>query len=115
MYEDQQITCADCGASFAFTAQEQEFYSSKGFSAPKRCKTCRESRKAGGGPRSGGGGGGGGGMGGPRGGGGARGDRGAREMHDATCSSCGKPTQVPFKPRGDRPVYCRECFQSQRH
>lgn len=33
-----------------------------------------------------------------------------REMHKATCSDCGKECEVPFKPRGDRPVYCRECF-----
>lgn len=32
------------------------------------------------------------------------------QMHDATCSSCGKACQLPFKPTGDRPVYCRECF-----
>ncbi|MHA1516212.1 MAG: CxxC-x17-CxxC domain-containing protein [Candidatus Heimdallarchaeaceae archaeon] len=37
-----------------------------------------------------------------------------REMHDAVCAKCKKETQVPFKPDGDRPVYCRECYQSQR-
>ena len=37
-----------------------------------------------------------------------------REMHDAICAKCGKETQVPFKPSQDRPVYCRECFQSQK-
>jgi len=36
---------------------------------------------------------------------------GPREMHDAVCSDCGQQTQVPFKPSGDRPVYCRDCFQ----
>ncbi len=39
---------------------------------------------------------------------------GPREMHDATCSSCGKQTQVPFKPSGDRPVYCLDCFKAQK-
>ncbi len=38
-------------------------------------------------------------------------DRGPREMHDTVCSDCGQATQVPFKPSGDRPVYCRECFE----
>ena len=33
-----------------------------------------------------------------------------REMTKVTCSNCGKETEVPFKPTGDRPVYCRECF-----
>jgi CxxC-x17-CxxC domain-containing protein len=31
-------------------------------------------------------------------------------MHAVTCSACGKETEVPFRPSGDRPVYCRECF-----
>jgi len=35
---------------------------------------------------------------------------GPREMHKATCAECGKECEVPFKPRGDRPVYCKECF-----
>lgn len=30
--------------------------------------------------------------------------------YDATCSKCGKACQVPFKPAGDRPVFCRDCF-----
>ena len=38
-------------------------------------------------------------------------NRGHREMHEVTCADCGKKTEVPFKPDGDRPVYCRECYQ----
>jgi CxxC-x17-CxxC domain-containing protein len=34
-----------------------------------------------------------------------------REMHKVTCAECGKETEVPFKPDGSRPVYCRDCFQ----
>lgn len=37
-----------------------------------------------------------------------------KEMHDVTCSECGKETQVPFEPDGNRPVYCRECYQKHR-
>lgn len=37
-------------------------------------------------------------------------DRGPREMHKATCSECGNECEVPFKPKEDRPVYCKECF-----
>ena len=37
-----------------------------------------------------------------------------REMHKVTCAECGKETEVPFKPDGTRPVYCRECYQSRR-
>ncbi len=47
--------------------------------------------------------------------GGFRGGRGGfggpREMHKATCADCGQETEVPFQPSGDRPVYCRECYQ----
>ena len=48
--------------------------------------------------------------------GGSRGgyNSGPREMTDVTCSECGKPTQVPFKPDGSRPVYCSECYQKHR-
>jgi CxxC-x17-CxxC domain-containing protein len=35
-------------------------------------------------------------------------------MYPAVCSQCGKDTEVPFQPRTDKPVYCRECFQQQR-
>jgi len=47
-----------------------------------------------------------------RGGGGGRGgfSSGPREMFDAKCADCGKETQVPFKPDGTRPVYCRDCY-----
>jgi CxxC-x17-CxxC domain-containing protein len=33
-------------------------------------------------------------------------------LFDVTCESCGKDTQVPFKPTGGKPVYCRDCFKS---
>ncbi|EIJ65493.1 hypothetical protein BD31_I0684 [Candidatus Nitrosopumilus salaria BD31] len=42
---------------------------------------------------------------------GRRDDR-PREMFDAKCGDCGNDCQIPFKPRDDRPVYCRECFQN---
>jgi CxxC-x17-CxxC domain-containing protein len=103
MSVDQILVCADCKSEFPFSASEREFYESKGFSPPRRCKPCRDAAKAakgqGGGSSYGGGYGGGSGA--PR----------NREMHQVTCASCGVQTQVPFKPTGDRPVYCRDCFQ----
>lgn len=118
-YADKTITCRDCGTAFVFTAGEQEFYAQKGFTnEPTRCPSCRQQRKMSGGAgggRSGGyssrdsfGGGGGGRSGGYSSGG------GAREMHTTTCASCGNEAQVPFVPRGDKPVYCSDCFQQQR-
>ena len=41
-------------------------------------------------------------------------NRGPREMHKVTCADCGKETEVPFKPDGTRPVYCRDCYQNHR-
>ncbi|GAC1353467.1 MAG: zinc-ribbon domain containing protein [Herpetosiphon sp.] len=115
-FADKTLTCRDCGTAFTFTSGEQEFYAQKGFdNEPTRCTSCRQTRKQsrdggsgyGGGYSSGGGSYGGG-------GGGYSSDRGQREMHTVTCSSCGKPAEVPFLPRGDKPVYCSECFKSNR-
>jgi CxxC-x17-CxxC domain-containing protein len=40
-----------------------------------------------------------------------RGDRGDRPaMHQAVCAECGKNCEVPFRPSGDKPVYCSDCF-----
>ena len=123
-YADRVLTCRDCGQSFVFTAGEQEFHASKGFeNDPSRCADCRATRKAsrGGGSGYGGGGYGGGGYssggyssGGGYGGGGGGYDRSERTMYTAVCSECGQEARVPFQPRGDRPVYCSDCFSRQR-
>ena len=137
MYTDKTLTCADCGQEFTFTASEQDFYAQRGFTEPRRCASCRASRKAargdagggmgggssygsygaGGGYSAGGynAGGGGGGYGGGGGGGyGGGRDRGPREMFSATCSNCGREAQVPFRPTSGKPVYCSDCFRSMR-
>jgi len=104
VYTDQLLACVDCSAQFTFTTGEQEFYAQKGFqNKPTRCPDCRQARKA---NRASGGGGGGTDR--PRYGG------GERQMFRTTCSSCGGAAEVPFEPRGDKPVYCRDCFQKQR-
>ncbi len=96
MYQDETLACVDCSRSFTFTTGEQEFYAQKGFTnKPTRCTDCRAARKA---DRSGGAG---------------RGRSGGqREMFKATCSQCGGVAEVPFQPRADKPVYCRDCFAS---
>jgi CxxC-x17-CxxC domain-containing protein len=38
-------------------------------------------------------------------------DKFGREMHKVNCSECGQETTVPFAPDGERPVYCRDCYQ----
>ncbi len=39
---------------------------------------------------------------------------GQREMFKVTCSDCKKECEVPFKPSGDRPVYCKDCFSKRK-
>jgi CxxC-x17-CxxC domain-containing protein len=109
-YSDRSLTCADCGQSFDFTSSEQQFYADRGFTEPRRCQSCRASRKAARGDTGSGGSGGGSYSGGSGGGY----DRGPREMFSATCSSCGREAQVPFRPSGAKPVYCSDCFSSRR-
>jgi len=98
---DQNLTCVDCGKQFTFTESEQEFYQSKGFSTPGRCPDCRAARKA---ARN---------SGSSYSSGGSSYSSGERQMYPAVCAQCGKDTQVPFSPRGDKPVYCSDCYRTQ--
>lgn len=90
---DKTISCKQCGVDFLFTENEQEFYKEKGFeNEPQRCPSCRAARKQQ-----------------------ARGGyQRERKMYPATCSECGVETTVPFEPSGDKPVYCRDCYQARR-
>ena len=108
-FADKTLVCRDCKANFTFTAGEQEFYANKGLqNEPVRCSSCRLNRKttttrnepeegyvrygvfA------------------------SFGGRTPRQMHPATCAECGMMTEVPFQPRGDRPVYCSACYSKMR-
>jgi CxxC-x17-CxxC domain-containing protein len=90
--ENKTLNCADCGANFTFSVEDQEFFQSKGYTnEPKRCPSCRQARKS------------------ERTGSGSYGS--PRQMFPATCASCGKQTEVPFEPRSGRPVYCRDCYR----
>ncbi|HEY8489880.1 MAG TPA: zinc-ribbon domain containing protein [Dehalococcoidia bacterium] len=95
-YQDKTLTCVECGNTFVFTAGEQEFHASKGFTnEPKRCPDCRAARRARreGEPAP------------------AAARPRDRELYVATCDRCGNEARVPFQPRGDRPVYCSDCFR----
>jgi CxxC-x17-CxxC domain-containing protein len=110
-FEDKKVVCSDCGAEFVHSAEDQARYAERGFShEPKRCPQCRESRRSQSGRGHGPGGpsrasGGSGGPGAPR---------EARESYEVVCAECGAQTTVPFKPSGNRPVYCRDCFRNKR-
>lgn len=88
-FQDTELACGDCGATFVFSADEQAFYQEKGFSSPKRCGECRSARKNQG--------------------------RRSRPQFEAVCSECGCETTVPFQPREDKPVYCSDCFRNTRY
>ena len=105
-FTDKTLKCMECGQDFTYTVAEQELHQSLGYqNEPKRCTPCREAKRQrkGSGPRSGP-------AGGPRGGGGGV----PKEFFAAVCAECGKEAQLPFKPRGDRPVYCSDCFSKKR-
>lgn len=111
-FTDKTLKCVECGGDFTYTASEQELHKSLGYqNEPKRCSGCREAKRMRKGETAGARGGGRGGFGGGgRGGGGG----GPREFFTAVCAECGKEAQLPFKPRGDRPVYCSDCFARKR-
>jgi len=93
--EDKIITCKDCGNEFVFSGREQQFFAEKGFqNQPQRCRDCRQVRRSQNGDQAV-----------PR--------TSARPSFEAVCAACGVETTVPFRPRGDRPVYCRTCFSAQ--
>ena len=93
MYVDKALTCVECDAPFSFTTEEQTYHAQKGYTnEPKRCPTCRAKRRA---------------------------ERdefasGPRQLFSVTCAQCGQAAQVPFQPRGDKPVYCNDCYRTQR-
>ncbi len=103
-YQDKSIKCSDCEATFTFSAGEQEQFASRGYTnEPKRCPSCRQTRKV------------------RQFGNGGTSHRNSsfstptqREMFPATCSECGRDTKVPFEPRNGRPVYCSECYSKVR-
>ena len=98
-FQDKTIQCADCGTEFSFTAGEQEFFQTKGYTnEPKRCSSCRQTRKT---ERNGNGNGG-------------NSYEPRRQMFPAICSECGKDTEVPFEPIDGRPVYCSDCYSKVR-
>jgi len=96
-FQEKSLQCSDCSTTFTFSAEEQEFFQSRGYTnEPKRCPSCRQARKQ------------------ERYGSGGSGYDQRRQMFPAVCAECGKDTEVPFEPRGDKPVYCSDCYRKVR-
>lgn len=93
-FQDKTLICEECNNEFIFSVKDQEFFAEKGFTnEPKRCIECRVRRRRDrkssqdGGQR-----------------------RDERRLYEIICDQCGEKAEVPFKPSGTRPVYCRKCF-----
>jgi len=113
-YQDKSIQCSDYATTFTFGDEEEEEFASKGYTnEPNRRPSYREARKAKQVAKGG------------------TSDNNVsssynngsssynnrsyssapRQMFPVKCATCGKDTQVPFEPRGDRPVYCPDCYR----
>jgi CxxC-x17-CxxC domain-containing protein len=88
---DRWLRCKDCGAEFAFSILEQEFFKLKQLAnVPKRCQDCRVLNRA------------------------QRQGVDSSDFAVVSCATCSKPTRVPFKPKGHKPVLCSACFHVQK-
>lgn len=103
-YIHKTLICQRCGDEFPFAPGEQAFYESRGMKGePKLCPECRAIRRQNlddalnpSNPDRNDG-------------------RKKVQKYPAVCASCGVKTEVPFKPKHDRPVYCKECYEARRH
>lgn len=118
----REVTCVDCTTTFIIPRAERVFRAERGLAEPESCPACRQklrsarnadlfaiydrsfqpepvSNRNGGSRRR-------------------QNDGGTshqpRTRYNTVCSACGVETQVPFVPRGDRPVYCRTCYNAQK-
>ena len=87
--EDKIIQCKECGDDFVFSAGEQQFFQTKGFSAPQRCKNCRQKGRQ-------------------------TVEKNDRDVKytQVTCKSCHKTEKIPFEILGDpNELLCQECWE----
>ena len=88
-FQDKTLICRDCSKEFIFTARDQEFFVTKKFHTPTRCKECRIKGKNT--NRS-------------------SGINSHRQLYEITCAKCGKKDKIPFKPIEGKPLYCKSHF-----
>ena len=90
-YIDKVLYCKKCGQKFIFSAEEQEFYSERGFyKKPTTCGDCRNTTSN-------------------------TNTSGKRKFYTSYCAICGKEIQLPYEPKPDRPSYCSDCFKKLLH
>lgn len=92
--QDRSLRCASCGVEFVWTAGEQAFYAEHQLShEPKHCRACKAKRSVRPAPPT---------------------PVARPAATEVTCSQCGRPTTVPFRPASGRPVFCRQCYLHRR-
>jgi CxxC-x17-CxxC domain-containing protein len=102
--------CVECGAPFEHSPQAINDRRGSGLPVSPRCPDCRAARREArnarvlkqlreGDLRA-------------RGSQTAGPDEGAERLYSADCAECQRPIRVPFKPRLDRPTYCRSCLEA---
>ena len=120
--DPEHLTCTECGDAFIYSPAERRFHLDHNMATPVYCPACRVRRRN------------------ERhaeliathtaddfgltgavvsvarlhGASNGYGGNGGRQTYPATCASCGAQTRVPFIPRGDRPVFCRDCYQARK-
>lgn len=89
--QDKILSCRTCNGKFVFSSAEQEFFSTKGLTnEPKKCPNCRVLARV------------------------QRQGKSADSTAEVPCAGCGHTARVPFRPRGDKPVYCNYCFKTKK-
>lgn len=108
---DQMLPiCEDCGDTYRDPPEAIAARKARGGRLPTRCLTCRTQRRdarnarmvaayatgpvgppvsAAPGPAS-----------------------ATQPLHQGRCMACGRDIRVPFRPRADRPLYCRPCLDA---
>ena len=82
--QDKTLQCVDCGVQFNFSADEQEFFRTKGYTnEPKRCPACRETRRSQRSTQDG-----------------SVASQPRRQMFPAVCAECGKTLRYPSSRAG---------------
>ena len=95
MLQDRELRCATCGELFVWTAGEQAYFADKHLpNEPRHCRACKARRHAPPPPPPA--------------------NAHSLVASEATCSQCGRPTTVPFRPSVGRPVFCRTCYRQRR-
>ncbi len=88
---EHRYKCRDCGMDFIFCKAEQDYFNTKKLkNPPQRCHNCRVLRRA------------------------ELSDEQSHHISALVCASCYSLTYVPFKPNGQKPIYCVECYYSRK-